>query len=36
LGHEVASFHGCVIVTPEYNHNTSGVLNNAIDYLYDK
>ena len=23
-----------VIVTPEYNHSTSGVLKNAIDYLY--
>jgi len=23
-----------VIVTPEYNHGTSGVLKNAIDYLY--
>ena len=25
---------GFVIVTPEYNHSTSGVLKNAIDYLY--
>jgi len=23
-----------VFVTPEYNHSTSGVLKNAIDYLY--
>ena len=23
-----------MIVTPEYNHGTSGVLKNAIDYLY--
>jgi NAD(P)H-dependent FMN reductase len=23
-----------VFVTPEYNHGTSGVLKNAIDYLY--
>jgi NAD(P)H-dependent FMN reductase len=23
-----------VIVTPEYNHGTSGVLKNALDYLY--
>ena len=29
-----ASFDGFVIVTPEYNHGTSGVLKNAIDYLY--
>ena len=25
---------GFVMVTPEYNHSTSGVLKNAIDYLY--
>ena len=30
----VASFDGYVIVTPEYNHSTSGALKNAIDYLY--
>ena len=30
----VASFDGFVFVTPEYNHSTSGVLKNAIDYLY--
>jgi NAD(P)H-dependent FMN reductase len=30
----IASFDGYVIVTPEYNHGTSGVLKNAIDYLY--
>lgn len=29
----IASYDGFVIVTPEYNHNTSGVLKNAIDYL---
>jgi NAD(P)H-dependent FMN reductase len=31
---KIASFEGFVIVTPEYNHSTSGVLKNAIDYLY--
>lgn len=30
---KVASFDGFVFVTPEYNHSTSGVLKNAIDYL---
>jgi NAD(P)H-dependent FMN reductase len=30
----IASFDGYVIVTPEYNHGTSGVLKNAIDYVY--
>jgi NAD(P)H-dependent FMN reductase len=30
----IASFDGFVIVTPEYNHGTSGVLKNAIDFLY--
>jgi NAD(P)H-dependent FMN reductase len=29
----IASFDGYVFVTPEYNHSTSGVLKNAIDYL---
>jgi len=27
-------YDGFVMVTPEYNHSTSGVLKNAIDYLY--
>lgn len=31
---KIASFDGFVMVTPEYNHATSGVLKNAIDYLY--
>jgi NAD(P)H-dependent FMN reductase len=31
---KIASFDGFVIVTPEYNHGTTGVLKNAIDYLY--
>jgi NAD(P)H-dependent FMN reductase len=31
---KIAEFDGFVMVTPEYNHSTSGVLKNAIDYLY--
>jgi NAD(P)H-dependent FMN reductase len=30
----IVRFDGFVFVTPEYNHSTSGVLKNAIDYLY--
>jgi len=30
---KIGSFDGFVIVTPEYNHGTSGVLKNAMDYL---
>jgi len=31
---KIAAYDGFVFVTPEYNHSTSGVLKNAIDYLY--
>jgi NAD(P)H-dependent FMN reductase len=31
---KIAGYDGFVLVTPEYNHSTSGVLKNAIDYLY--
>ena len=30
----ISQFDGFVFVTPEYNHSTSGVLKNALDYLY--
>jgi NAD(P)H-dependent FMN reductase len=30
----ITQFDGFIFVTPEYNHSTSGVLTNAIDYLY--
>jgi NAD(P)H-dependent FMN reductase len=30
----IASFDAYIFVTPEYNHSTSGVLKNAIDYLF--
>jgi NAD(P)H-dependent FMN reductase len=30
---KIAGYDGYVFVTPEYNHSTSGVLKNAIDYL---
>jgi NAD(P)H-dependent FMN reductase len=30
---KIAEYDGYVFVTPEYNHSTSGVLKNAIDYL---
>jgi NAD(P)H-dependent FMN reductase len=31
---KIAAYDAFVFVTPEYNHSTSGVLKNAIDYLY--
>ena len=31
---KVASFDGFIMVTPEYNHATSGALKNAIDFLF--
>jgi NAD(P)H-dependent FMN reductase len=33
-GAVIERFDGFVFVTPEYNHSTSAVLKNAIDYLY--
>lgn len=33
---KIAAFDGFIFVTPEYNHSTSGVLKNAIDYLYSE
>jgi NAD(P)H-dependent FMN reductase len=30
----IAPYDGYIFVTPEYNHSTSGVLKNSIDYLY--
>jgi NAD(P)H-dependent FMN reductase len=33
-GAKIGSFDAYVFVSPEYNHSTSGVLKNAIDFLY--
>jgi NAD(P)H-dependent FMN reductase len=30
---KIGGYDGFIFVTPEYNHSTSGVLKNAIDYL---
>ena len=30
----IGQYDGLIMVTPEYNHSTSGVLKNAIDYLF--
>lgn len=30
---KIGQYDGYIFVTPEYNHSTSGVLKNAIDYL---
>src|SRR3982751_6475502 len=31
---KIGSFDGFALVTPEYNHGTSGALKNAIDFLF--
>jgi NAD(P)H-dependent FMN reductase len=31
---KIGGYDGFIFVTPEYNHSTSGVLKNAIDYLH--
>ena len=33
---KIAAFDAYIFVTPEYNHGPSGVLKNAIDYLYSE
>lgn len=33
---KIAEADGIIMVTPEYNHSTSGALKNAIDYLYQE
>lgn len=33
---KIDEFDGYIIVTPEYNHSTSGALKNALDFLYQE
>jgi NAD(P)H-dependent FMN reductase len=33
---KMASFDGYIFITAEYNHSISGVLKNALDYLYSE
>jgi NAD(P)H-dependent FMN reductase len=35
-GKKIASLDGYIFVTAEYNHSISGVLKNALDYLYSE
>lgn len=32
----IAGFDGYILVTPEYNRSTTGVLKNALDFLYEE
>jgi NAD(P)H-dependent FMN reductase len=34
--HKIASLDGYIFVTAEYNHSITGVLKNALDYLYSE
>ncbi|WP_298227496.1 NAD(P)H-dependent oxidoreductase [Gryllotalpicola sp.] len=35
-GAKIDEFDGYIFVTPEYNHSTSGVLKNALDFLHNE